>query len=459
MRETTTIAGISTAMNNSGIGIIRISGEEAFDIIEKIFYPMNTKKNIKDVESHTVHYGNIMDGKNAVDEVLVLIMKAPHTYTRENTVEIDCHGGIFVVKKILELVIRNGARPAEPGEFTKRAFLNGRIDLSQAEAVIGIINSQNEFALKSSMKQLKGNVSEKIKQMRSVIINQIAFIESALDDPEHISVDGYGLELLPQIIDIKNDIESLVDSADDGRILSEGINTVILGKPNVGKSSFLNVLVGEERAIVTDIEGTTRDTLEEKIRFSDVCLNIIDTAGIRETRDIIEEIGVNKAKEYAKQADLILYVVDASKKLDKNDLEIIEFIKERKALVLINKVDLENIITKEELEELTNKKVLLLSVKENIGIKEFEKEIKEMFYQGEITFNDQIYITNVRHKNALAKAAESLSMVKDSIENKLPEDFYSIDLMNAYEELGIVIGEAIEEDLVNEIFSKFCMGK
>lgn len=459
MRDTQTIAGISTAMNNSGIGIVRISGDDAFDIIEKIFKPMSNKKNIRESASHTIHYGNIVDQDEIIDEVLVLIMKAPHTYTRENTVEIDCHGGVFVVKKILELVLKNGARPADPGEFTKRAFLNGRIDLSQAEAVIGIINSQNEFALKRSLKQLRGSVSEKIKEMRSVIINQIAFIESALDDPEHINIDGYSDELLPQVSHIKNEINELISTADDGRILSEGINTVILGKPNVGKSSFLNSLLGEERAIVTDIAGTTRDTLEEKIRLSDVCLNIMDTAGIRKTKDIIEEIGVKKAREYAKEADLILYVVDASKELDNNDRDIIEFIIDKKALVLLNKVDLKNIVTKEELEKLTDKKVMLMSVKENIGIKEFEKEIKKMFYEGEITFNDQVYITNVRHKDALTKAMESLSMVEESIGKKLPEDFFSIDLMNAYQELGIVIGESIEDDLVNEIFSKFCMGK
>lgn len=459
MKETQTIAGISTAMNNSGIGIIRISGQEAFIIAQKIFRPAKSTKNVFQEASHMVHYGSVVDGEEMIDEVLMLVMKAPHTYTREDTIEIDCHGGVFIVQKILELIIKNGARPAEPGEFTKRAFLNGRIDLSQAEAVIELINSQNEFALKSSLNQLKGKVSEKISSLRNQILYQIAFIESALDDPEHISVDGYAEKLLPQIIEMNEEIKQLIESSQNGRIMSEGINTVIIGKPNVGKSSLLNILLGEDRAIVTDIEGTTRDVLEEKLRIGDICLNIIDTAGIRETKDIIEEIGVKKAKGHAKEADLILYVVDSSKKLDENDSEIIDFIKEKKTLVLLNKIDLETVITKKELEEKTNKEVLLVSIKENIGLKEFEKKIKDMFYSGTISFNDEIYITNVRHKTALINANQSLEMVKKSILDDMPEDFFSIDLMNAYAQLGMVIGEEVEEDLVNEIFSKFCMGK
>ena len=339
MNQTETIAAIATAMNNSGIGIVRISGDEAFAIIKRIFKPYRDK-DIDSVSSHTVHYGTIVDGDRIVDEVLVLIMKAPHTYTREDTVEIDCHGGMYVLQKTLELVLRNGARPAEPGEFTKRAFVNGRIDLSQAEAVIDVINAENDFALKSALTQLKGSVSEKIRAERAILLEQIAYIEAALDDPEHIEMEGYGEVLLPILKERAQEIQKLIDSADDGRILKEGVKTVILGKPNVGKSSLLNALMGQERAIVTDIAGTTRDAIEESIRLGEVTLNIIDTAGIRETEDVIEKIGVDKALEYAKDADLIVFVVDVSKKLDSNDYEILDIIKGRKTIVLLNKQDL-----------------------------------------------------------------------------------------------------------------------
>jgi len=459
MNKTETIAAISTAMNSSGIGIVRISGKDSFDIIEKIFKPINKNKKIREQNSHTVHYGSIIDGDKIIDEVLVLIMRGPHTYTREDTVEIDCHGGVLVVKRILELVIKNGARAAEPGEFTKRAFLNGRIDLSQAEAVIDLINAENEFALKSAVNQLKGSVSGKIKEIRENLIHHIAYIEAALDDPEHMNVDNYGEELQPVIMDIQLELKKLIDSSDNGRILQEGIKTVILGKPNAGKSSLLNILVGEERAIVTDIAGTTRDTLEERIRLNDITLNIIDTAGIRNTEDIIEKIGVSKAKKLAKEADLIIYVADASKELDKDDEEIIELIKEKKAIVLLNKMDLDMKISKEYLEEKTGAFVLLVSAKENRGIEEFAKLVNEMFYKGELIFNDQLFITNIRHKEAIESAYQSLELVEESILKSLPEDFFSIDLMNAYESLGSVIGESVGEDLVNEIFSKFCMGK
>ena len=459
MSKTETIAVISTAMNNSGIGIVRISGDNAIEIIEKIFKPINKNKKINEVDSHTVHYGNIVDGDTILDEVLVLIMKGPHTYTREDTVEIDCHGGVLVVKKILELVLRSGARAAQPGEFTKRAFLNGRIDLSQAEAVIDLINAENDFALKSSLNQLKGSVSEKIKNIRGRVIHEIAFIESALDDPEHYDVDNYGITLSPLITKTKEELKELIDSADDGRILQEGIKTVILGKPNVGKSSLMNVLLGEDRAIVTDIPGTTRDTIEEKIRLQDVSLNIIDTAGIRDTEDLIEKIGVSKAKDLTKEADLIVYVADSSNELDDDDKQILDLIQGKKAIVLLNKVDLDMKVSKEYLEETTKSPVLLISAKENIGIDNFSKLVNDMFYGGKLSFNDQLYITNIRHKEAIIDAHNSLELVEESINNGLPEDFYSIDLMNAYESLGYVIGESLDEDLVNEIFSKFCMGK
>ena len=456
--KTDTIAAIATAMTSSGIGIIRISGGQAFEVIEKIFKKKNGGK-IDLSRSHTVQYGYICDQDEVIDEVLVLIMKGPHSYTAEDTVEIDCHGGVLMMKKILETVIQYGARPAEPGEFTKRAFLNGRIDLSQAEAVIDVINAQNEYALKSSVSQLKGKMSEKIKVLREKIIYEIAYIESALDDPEHISLDGYGEELVKKLEPMVKELERLIASADNGKVMSEGVKTVILGKPNAGKSSLMNVLVGEERAIVTDIAGTTRDTLEEHIRLRGISLNVVDTAGIRDTEDVVEKIGVTKARTAAEDADLIIYVVDASVPLDENDRDIIEMIRNRKAVVLLNKTDLEQVVSVEELEKQTGHQVIPVSAKEETGIEELEKEIQSMFYQGDIDFNDEVYVTNIRHKTALTESLSSLKLVQKSIEDGMPEDFYSIDLMNAYEQLGTIIGEAVEDDLVNEIFSKFCMGK
>lgn len=456
--KTDTIAAIATAMTSSGIGIIRISGGQAFEVIEKIFKKKNGGK-IDLSRSHTVQYGYICDQDEVIDEVLVLIMKGPHSYTAEDTVEIDCHGGVLMMKKILETVIQYGARPAEPGEFTKRAFLNGRIDLSQAEAVIDVINAQNEYALKSSVSQLKGKMSEKIKALRGKIIYEIAYIESALDDPEHISLDGYGEELAKKLEPMVKELERLIASADNGKVMSEGVKTVILGKPNAGKSSLMNVLVGEERAIVTDIAGTTRDTLEEHIRLRGISLNVVDTAGIRDTEDVVEKIGVTKARTAAEDADLIIYVVDASVPLDENDRDIIEMIRNRKAVVLLNKTDLEQVVSVEELEKQTGHQVIPVSAKEETGIEELEKEIQSMFYHGDIDFNDEVYVTNIRHKTALTESLSSLKLVQKSIEDGMPEDFYSIDLMNAYEQLGTIIGEAVEDDLVNEIFSKFCMGK
>lgn len=455
-----TIAAIATAMSGSGIGIVRISGEESFQIIDRIFKGKGKKdKKLSGEQSHTVHYGYICDGDEVVDEVLVLIMRGPRSYTAEDTVEIDCHGGVLVTKRILETVLKYGARPAEPGEFTKRAFLNGRMDLSQAEAVMDLINAKNEYARKSSVSQLEGSVSKRIRDMREKIIYHIAFIESALDDPEHISLDGYEDTLMGTLVPLKKEMEELIRSADNGRVLSEGIETVILGKPNAGKSSLLNVLVGEERAIVTDIAGTTRDTLREQIRLEELSLNIIDTAGIRDTEDVVEKIGVEKARTAAERADLIIYVVDGSCPLDENDEEIFRFIKDRKAIILLNKMDLDSVVTASHIKERTGHPVISVSAKERTGVKDLEQEIKSMFYEGKLDFNDEVYITNVRHKNALLKACESLFMVEQSIKNGMPEDFYSIDLMDAYEQLGTILGESVEDDLVNEIFSKFCMGK
>ena len=459
MKITDTIAAISTSTGNSGIGIIRVSGDEAIEIVDKIFKSNKEGKRLINVKSHTVNYGNIVDGDKVLDQVLVLVMKNPHSYTGENTVEIDCHGGMLILKKVLDLVIKNGAKSAAPGEFTKRAFLNGRLDLSQAEAVMDLINSQNDFALNSSIEQLKGGVSEKIKEIRSDVIYHIAFIESALDDPEHISLDGYDNEISKMINKNISKIKKMIDTFDNGRIMKEGIKTVILGKPNAGKSSLLNRMLGEERAIVTDIEGTTRDTLEENINLNGLSLKIIDTAGIRNTDDKVEQIGVNKAKEIAEGADLIIYVVDGSKDIDENDKEILEIIKNKKVIVLLNKTDIDRVVDIEQLNEIPKEDIIEFSAKAGLGMDELEEKIKDMFYSGEITFNDQVYITNARHKEALENSYNSLLKVKESVDAGMPEDFYSIDLMDAYEQLGLIIGESVEDDLVNEIFSKFCMGK
>ena len=459
MKITDTIAAISSAAGNSGIGIIRVSGDEAIEVVDKIFRPANKNKKLANVESHTVHYGHIMDGDKILDQVLVIVMKNPHSYTGEDTVEIDCHGGMLILKKVLDLVLKNGARTAEPGEFTKRAFLNGRIDLSQAEAVMDLINSKNDFALNSSIEQLKGGVSDAIKDIRKDIIYHIAFIESALDDPEHISLDGYDEEITEMLNENINKISKLVNSFDNGRIMKEGIKTVILGKPNAGKSSLLNLMLGEDRAIVTDIEGTTRDTLEENINFNGLSLKIIDTAGIRDTEDLVEQIGVNKAKEIAKEGDLIIYVVDGSRELDDNDREIIKLINDKQAIILVNKSDMDTVINIDELKKDSNRDVILFSAKNGEGMDQLEEEIRNMFYSGKVTYNDQVYITNARHKEALENALESLKQVKNSVDAGMPEDFYSIDLMDAYTDLGLIIGESVEDDLVNEIFSKFCMGK
>lgn len=454
-----TIAAIATAMTPSGIGIIRISGDDSIELIDKIYKSKSGKKLLSQCDSHTVHYGFIYDGDEKIDEVMVLIMRAPNTYTREDTIEIDCHGGVFVMKRILETVIKYGARPAEPGEFTKRAFLNGRIDLSQAESVIDVINSKNEFALKNSLSQLNGAVLDSIKQIREVLLHEIAFIESALDDPEHISLESYPQKLL-LIVDnqIKN-IDKLLKSSDNGRILKEGINTVIVGKPNAGKSSLLNILVGADRAIVTDIAGTTRDVLEEQINLDGITLNLVDTAGIRDTDDIVEKIGVDRAKQYVDSADLIIYVIDSSTELDDNDFSIIDILKDKNAIVLLNKSDLSTITTEDIVKKYLDKPVIYISAKDRTGIDELESKISEMFLHGQVSFNDEVYITNIRHKNSLTEALNSLKLVVESINNDMPEDFYSIDLMNAYEELGLIIGEAVEDDLMQEIFSKFCMGK
>lgn len=485
--RTDTIAAIATALSDSGIGIIRVSGDEAIPIVNKIYRNKKNKEVLFMYDSHTIHYGFIVEKDGSlIDEVMVSVMKAPHSYTMEDTVEINCHGGALMMKKILMTAIEAGARLAEPGEFTKRAFLNGRIDLSRAEAVMDVIHAKNQFALKSSMKQLRGSVFEKIKELREKILYEIAFIESALDDPEHISLEGYTEKLSDQVSFVIKELKKLLNSADDGKMLKEGICTVIVGKPNVGKSSLLNLMVGQDRAIVTDIAGTTRDTLEETIYLGDITLNIIDTAGIRNTEDMVEKIGVEKAKTISEDADLILYVMDSSVPLDENDADIMRMIKDKKAILLLNKSDLDEVVDltavnelfsnvsekssrvymmsenleEEELQDGNDTIVMVkISAKENDGMDKLVHLIKKMFFHGQISYNDEICITSSRHKEALLEALESMNQVCSSLENQMPEDFYSIDLMSAYASLGKIIGEEVGDDLVNEIFSKFCMGK
>ena len=487
--KTDTIAAIATAMSDSGIGIIRVSGEDAIEIVDKIYRSAKNERVLTKYDSHTIHYGFIVDeGETVIDEVMVSVMKAPKSYTAEDTVEINCHGGVFMMRRILELVIQAGARIAEPGEFTKLAFLNGRIDLSKAEAVMDIIHAKNEFALKSSVKQLKGSVSNMIKDIREEIIHEIAFIEAALDDPEHfdLEAEGYSEMLLIKVKEIEKKIDKLIDSAKDGRILTEGIHTVIVGKPNAGKSSLLNVLVGEERAIVTDIAGTTRDILEETISIDGIMFRILDTAGIRSTEDVVEKIGVDRAKNAVEEADLVLYVIDSSVPFDENDESILEMIDGKNTIVLLNKSDLTAAVTEDDIRFVTSKitkieekknnfddfdiklsdkevldvnRIIKTSMKDKDGVELFLKTVKEMFFHGDIVYNDEVYITNARHNEALQDAYDRLLQVQKSIEDQMPEDFYTIDLMSAYEKLGLIIGESVEDDLVNEIFSKFCMGK
>jgi len=452
-----TIAAIATGMSNSGI--IRMSGPEAISIADGIFVSARKNFKLSEAATHTVHYGNIVYEDNIIDEVLIIIMKAPNSYTREDVVEIDCHGGVYVMKKILDILIKSGARTAEPGEFTKRAFLNGRIDLTQAEAVIDIINSKNKYALSNSVKLLNGKLSEQITEIRKDLINNIAYIEAALDDPEHISLDNYGDKLLITVDNYIDKVDNLIKTVDNGKIFTQGVKTVIIGKPNAGKSSILNILAGYDRAIVTDIAGTTRDTIEEQINLAGITLNLVDTAGIRNTKDIVEEIGVNKAKELAEEADLILYVVDSSTELDENDYNILNIIKNRKTVILLNKSDLDTVTDADSISKITDSKVISVSAKDNTGLDELSETIVKLFASGEIDYNDEVYVSGERNKEALEETLESLKLVKKSINEGLPEDFYTIDLMNAYEQLGKITGESVEDDLVNEIFSKFCMGK
>lgn len=456
---TDTICAIATGMGNAGIGIIRISGSEAINIASKVFKPANDKKVVKTMKSYTAAFGGVYDGDNMIDEGILLLMKGPHTYTCEDVCELQCHGGVHVLKEVLEAVIKAGARIAEPGEFTKRAFLNGRIDMSQAESVMDIINAKNDFAVKSSLVQLKGELKDRITEMRDTILYNTAFIESALDDPEHYSLEGYPQKLRVIVDNMVDNVDKLLATYDNGRVLKEGIKTVIAGKPNAGKSSLLNLLLGEDRAIVTEVEGTTRDTLEEVVNINGIILNIVDTAGIRSTDDVVEKIGVDKALKNVDNADLILYVVDGSKQLDVNDSQIISHIKGRNVITVINKSDLDVVVDKLLISEELPGDIIEISAKYGDGKEELYNILNDKFFSGQLQYNDELYITNSRHKDELIKTRESLSKVIESIDMGMEEDFFSIDLLDAYEHLGMILGETMRDDLADKIFAEFCMGK
>ncbi len=535
VREQDTIAAIATALSPSGIGIVRISGPEAFAVADRVFRKGKSSENkgvtndagaaescndgnadrgdgsgVSNYASHTVHYGYICDPKSgrAIDEVLMLVLKAPHTYTRVDTIEIDCHGGVLVTKRVLEAVLAAGARLAEPGEFTRRAYLNGRIDLSQAEAVAGIIGAKNELALKNSVRQLRGREREEITAIRSEILREIAQIEATLDDPEHLSFDGFDEVLTEQTEAQLRRIRKMIDTSEDGRKMSEGIRTVIVGRPNAGKSSLLNALLGEDRAIVTEIAGTTRDTLTEEVRMRGITLLLVDTAGIRATDDTVERIGVERAKQAAAEADLILWVVDSSAEMDENDHAILASCAGKPMIALLNKSDLPTVTDaaalRSVIEEITggekdqhvaaDQEVAVnqnaaadqeaaadqnaaalhkatvtqntawaepigISAKQGLGLENLEERITSMFFAERIAADDECVITSERHKQALLAAEGSLLRVQDSMAVGMPEDFYTIDLTAAYEALGTILGEEPDEDVINMIFSEFCLGK
>lgn len=467
--EEKTIVGIASAAGG-GIGIIRVSGSESMKIVDSIFHPgkFNNEENealidksyLQQQKSHTIHYGFIIDGNNeVVDEVMVSVMKAPATYTREDVVEINCHGGNYILQRVMQLLLEKGAFLAEPGEFTKRAFLNGRIDLSQAEAVMKMISSKNEFALQSAVKQLEGSVSKYIQQIRKQILYEMGRIESALDDPEHYDLTGYSDELFDKTEQQIVSLQRLLDRFENGRMKSEGINTVIVGKPNAGKSSLMNILLDEDRAIVTDIAGTTRDALQESVRLGGLMLNLIDTAGIHNTEDTVEKIGVDRAKQYIEQADFILFVVDGSEEWSDEDEQIIPLIAQKKGVILLNKADLKAKVSEQLLKDKLSWDTIAFSNETKQGLQQLEQYITDKFERGDLQFNDQICLTSIRHKNAVMQAVNALHRVEQSIKDGMPEDFFTIDLMEAYQQLGLINGDTATEDLVNKIFEEFCMGK
>ncbi len=453
-----TIAAIATASVNGGVSILRVSGEKAIEKAEQILSFKNKK--LSECKSHSVNYGHVMDGKdNVVDEVLVLIMKAPNSYTREDVVEIQCHGGAFVCREILDLILETGVRLAEPGEFTKRAFLNGRIDLSQAEAVMDLIESKSRYAMESSMSQLNGIIKNRIIHIRNILLDDVAFIEAALDDPEHISMDEHLDEFEKNMEFCLVELKKMCDNAKNGRLIREGIRTAIVGRPNVGKSSFLNAILGTDRAIVTDVPGTTRDTLEEDVRLGDIMLHLIDTAGIHDTEDKVEKIGIEKAKQSMESADFCILILDGSEELTSDDISLLNSISDYNAVILLNKNDIGNKIVVDDILSYTNQRIISFSAKTGNGLEELENYVKEQFYLNQISFQEEIYLSNERQKQAVRECYESLLHVKESMELQLGEDFYTIDLMNAYESLGKIIGESVDDDLVDTIFRKFCMGK
>lgn len=456
-----TIAAIATSSKDGSISIIRVSGKESLEIVSKIFFTKSGKPiNLYNYESHKIVYGFIgQNQNNIIDEVLVLLMKGPNSYTAEDVVEIHCHGGYLICQKILNLLLNNGAQIAQAGEFTKRAFLNGRIDLSQAEAVMDIINSKSEAALKTSINNLRGDIKDKIINLRNIILNDIAYMEAGLDDPEHISLDDFGIKIEKNATYILNQVNSLLDNFENGKIIKEGIKTAIVGKPNVGKSSFLNCILRDDRAIVTDIAGTTRDTLEEEVRIGSILLKLIDTAGIRDTDDKIEKIGIKKAFSVIDHADFIICVIDSSEEISQEDIDVLKSIEDKKSVIVLNKQDLKAVTHISDIEKISNVKIIPFSSETGQGRDELEEYIRREFNHGNITYDDQIYISNVRHKEALIETKNSLIQLLQSINEGMPEDLFSIDMVNAYESLGKIIGETLEDDIIDKIFKDFCMGK